>query len=207
MKTNENDERNNKSNIAWSAVLGTIIAGVILGAGATIFYQHGKIERMEERICQLEKRVDESYKQVKPNENIFQIDTADVSVLVEIIQKQQKSNVKAGKSEHDCFTDKDLEKFKSQKRQDQIVAELMNDNSFIDVIISVKNMTPTKRQVLLDDICAKTAKPTWRSLGEISPKGQSDAGHEAEVLIAEAIVKKVKEIANLPLGEIKKLYK
>ena len=213
MGTTENKKASKKSNATWSQiVLGVVIgviSGTILGVGGTVFNQHGKIERMEEQIIHLKDYIADLEKYPKPETGTYEYQATEIdpSVLVEIIQQQQKSNVKASHSEQDCFTDKDLERFKSRKIQNQIVAELMNDNSFIDLIISIKGMSPTKRQALLDDLCAKVAKPTWRSLGEISSKGQTDAGNEAELLIAEAIVAKVKEVAGLPLEEIKKLYK
>jgi hypothetical protein len=212
MKTAENKKEDKKSNAAWSQILLGVVIGVvsgtILGVGGTIFNQHGKIERMTEQINQLEKQLAVSEKSSKPIENSSEYTVTEVrpSNLEEVIKNQQKSNVKASHSEHNCFTSKDLEMFKNQKKHNQIVADLMNDNSFIDLIISIKNMTPTERQALLSR-CANISKPTWNSLGEISSKGQTDAGNEAELLIAEAIVAKVKEVSGLPLEEIKKLYK
>ena len=106
------------------------------------------------------------------------------------------------------ITSENLESFKKQKRPEQIVTDLMNDNSFIDLIISIKKMTPTKRQDLLNK-CSVIAKPTWDEMGRISPNGdgQTDAGQEAERLIAKAIVDKVKEMCNLELDELIKYYK
>jgi hypothetical protein len=82
----------------------------------------------------------------------------------------------------------------------------MNDNAFIDLIISIKGMTPTDRQALLER-CSKIAKPTWGDLGTISSEGQTDAGTEAELLISKAIVTKINEMMRLSVDEIKSYYR
>lgn len=207
---NKKDEKKNsimRSQIIAGVVIG-IVTGAVLGIGGTILNQHGKIERMTEQINQLEKQLAISGESSTPVGSTYEYTAKKVnpSNLERIIRNQQKSNIKVSHSENNCFTYEDLETFKNQKKHNQIVASLMDDNSFIDLIISIKHLTPTDRQALLDR-CAKISRPTWGDLGKISSDGQTDAGNEAELLIAEAIVNKVKEISGLPLEKIMKQYK
>jgi len=191
--------------INWSQVFSGVVVGIILGFGSMFMIMNGKIERMDEQIKQLKEA------KLVITEEIPDGTGRDGHVkpmpekLIEIIKEKQRQNVKPGNSENDCFTDEDLSKFIKGKKQDMIVSDLMKDNSFIELVIVIKEMTPTKRQELLD-LCAETAKPTWDDLGKISAEGQTKAGNEAEILIAKALSDKVREMTKLSVGEIKEYY-
>jgi len=126
--------------------------------------------------------------------------------LEDIIKSKHSQYVKTSYSESNCFTDADLEKFRNNKIPNQIVADLMKNNAFIDLIISIKGISPTDRQELLER-CSKIAKLTWANLGKVSPNGQTEAGNQAELLISEAIVNKIQSMMSLSVEEIKKKYK
>jgi hypothetical protein len=206
MRTNENKKDEKTSAIIWIQVIAGVVVGAILGIGATIFILNGRIERMDEQIKQLKESTVVNRVTDNLDSNDFSSLKVDPTKLTDIIKEQQRQNVKTSYTEHNCFTDENLNSFKKSKKQDKIVADLMSDNSFIDLIISIKGLSPTDRQKLLDR-CSKIAKPTWGDLGNISSEGQTDAGNEAELLIARSIATKVNEMANLPYDEIKKYYK
>jgi hypothetical protein len=206
METNENKKDEKKPNIVWIQIMAGVAVGAILGIGTTIFTLNGKMERMDEQIKDLKEHT--IVNQVSDNSKSNFVSTSNVNPLKlsDIIKNLQRQNVKTSYTENNCFTAENLNSFKKSKKQDQIVADLMNDNVFIELIISIKCMTPIDRQALLER-CSKIAKPTWGDLGKISSEGQTDAGNEAELLISKAIVTKIKEMMNLSLDEIKRYYK
>lgn len=201
MGTNEK-----KPNTGWLQIIAGITVGAIIGIGATIFTLNGKMERMDEQIKNLKERTVLSNVPENSKSNLDSTSKVDPLKLSDIIKDQQRQNVKTSYNEYNCFTDENLDSFKKSKKQDQIVADLMNDNAFIDLIISIKGMTPTDRQALLER-CSKIAKPTWGNLNNISSEGQTDAGNEAELLISKAIVTKINEMMRLSLDEIKSYYR
>lgn len=115
--------------------------------------------------------------------------------LIEIIKQKQKKYVKEsyGEAANQCFTDIDLKKFKKSDKIQIIIDELKNDKRFIAAVSALNNLPPDEQQELLDSAMS-TYKPTWAELGEISRKGQTDAGQEAEKLIAEAVVNLIKKV-------------
>jgi len=207
MKTNE------KNTIGWSEILKGVISvaiTIIIAVTPFIVNLYGKVERMDEKIKNLEKEIGYLQEEIRGinftgKVNVTVSSSVLPSKLVDIIKEQQRQYVKASYTENNCFSVENLESFKKEKKQDQIVANLMHENSFIDLIISIKNMLPTDKQALLNE-CSKTARPTWGELGKISSEGQTDAGKEAETLIANAIVDQVKKTSELSLEKIEKLY-
>ena len=197
-----------KSTISWSEIIKGlfIVIGTIILAITPFFVNlYGKVERMDEQIKNLKEQIGDLKNGIKENNYTSGPSSVPPSKLVDIIKEQQRQHVKASYTEQNCFSVENLESFKKEKKQDQIVAGLMRENSFIDLMISIQNMSPTDKQTLLDE-CSKTAKPTWGELGKVSSEGQTDAGREAEALIANAIVSQVKKISGLSVEEIKKLY-
>lgn len=206
METNENKREEKKPNIVWIQIIAGVAVGAILGIGATIFTLNGKMERMDEQIKELKEHTVVNQVPDNSKSNFVSTTKVDPLKLSDIIKDQQRQNVKTSYTDYNCFTVENLDSFKKSKKQDQIVADLMNDNAFIDLIISIKSMTPTDRQALLER-CSKIAKPTWGDLGNKSSEGQTDAGNEAELLISKAIVTKIKEMMNLSSDEIKRYYR
>jgi hypothetical protein len=212
MKTNENigstkstaDEKNTTR--VWTQIFIGVAIGVILGIGGTVFTLNGRIERLDEQIKDLKEHPIINPPNSQMTQNVGSSVNVDPMQLTELIKTQQSENVQKSNTETDCFTDADFAKFIELRKQDQIVTNLMNQNSFIDLIISIKKMTPSSRQSLLDT-SKKIAKPTWVELGSITSKGQTEAGQKAELLIAKAIVTKIEQMIQLPIDEIMKNYK
>ena len=126
--------------------------------------------------------------------------------LIEIILKEQRDNVREsyGELAGQNFTAKDLEDFKKAGTPANITARLKTDAEFLEIVLAIKQMSPTERQKLLHR-GVNTFKPTWQQLGRIDRAGQSKAGQMAERMIAEAIVNLVKELSKLSDEEIRKL--
>ena len=127
--------------------------------------------------------------------------------LITIIKEQQRKNVKEswGELAYQCFTDDDLARFIKNKRIEQIIESLKRDPNFLDVVSAIRQMKPSERKKLLH-AADKPLRPTWAELGRISREGQTEAGQEAEKMIATAIVKLVKELVNMPEAEFLALY-
>jgi len=209
------NEHNTRSAIDWRQIIYGVIVGVtigaILGAGSTFFVQGQKIAKLEEQVrtlretIQLKSNIKESSliipkkhqeePKVKPEK------------LITIIKEQQKKYVRESwdTDAYQCFTDEDLEKFEDSGIPRKIVEKLKKNNQFIDVVLAIKEIPPSKWQDLKER-SLKTYKPTWAELGKISREGQTEAGQKAEKTIAEAIVELVVELLKKSKEDIKKLY-
>jgi hypothetical protein len=128
--------------------------------------------------------------------------------LLEIIKSQQQSEVKESFSElrGQNFSDEDLKEFKEKNVPKLATERLKHDSHFIDVVLAIKRMELISRQKLFIT-SLQTYKKTWGELKRISREGQTEAGQEAERLIAKAIVDLVKELYNLPAAKLNELRK
>ena len=200
----------------WKKLISSVYANIIVAAIVsffTVFFALNiNIARFDERIKSLDQRVTRIENQFDALEKrgiwsstVHTDASGEINPLElqNIIRAKQSQNVKISEDPSNCFTDKDLKVFKDNKIPDQVVNELLMENSFFDLVFVIKKMSPTDRQKLLDT-SSNIAKKTWSSLGEISAEGQTDTGHEAELLIANAIVSKVKELISLSNEEINK---
>ncbi len=200
--------------INWPQVICSVLVGAILGIGATLFTTTDRIAKLEGRLAEQAKSNTGEDIQKKATENSGSIQLGlekqsdlNPEELVNIIKEQQKSYVKEsrGESSSESFTIEDLAQFDKSKTLATIINQLKRDNRFIDIVLSVKQMKPSKRQELLLR-CSQIARPTWKQLGKISPDGQTEAGQKAEKQIASAIVDLVKNLIRQSDEDIKKLY-
>jgi hypothetical protein len=130
------------------------------------------------------------------------------SLLIEIIKNQQLSNVRKsyGEAAGQNFSDRDLNEFVRQGRDRAIADNLKNNNDFLTALLALKHMNPTDRQHLFTQ-SVTTYRQTWAELGRIDPKGQTEAGQEADKMIAKAIVELATDLILLSDDEIRKLRK
>jgi hypothetical protein len=122
--------------------------------------------------------------------------------LIDLIRQLQHEHVRdsSGIQAGQCFTDNDLAKFKADKVTAEIVGHLKDDKDFSAAVDSIRAMDSGERTKLLDK-ARQTYKKTWAELGydpATTPaaklrEGQTDAGQEAERLIAEAVVDLVRQ--------------
>src|SRR5207249_3497857 len=112
-----------------------------------------------------------------------------VEELGQVIAEQQKKNVKEswGVFAYQCFTWDDLAAFKSANQPARIAQSVKSDQRFFDAVAAVKAIPADQRASALD-VFRKPLRPTWARQGFIGPSGQTDAGQQAELLIANAIV-------------------
>jgi len=204
--TEETNISGKTAGINWSQVLTAVFITAIVSIGGTFIALNVKMAHLEEQIKSIKEnpntnqvtdnsspKVDSIVKKVSPSD------------LQDIIKSKQRQKVNPSYDEYNCFTDVDLQNFRKNNTPEQAVNELIEDNSFIDLIIAIKDMNPADRQKLLAT-SSNIAKPTWATLGSNSIEGQTEAGHEAELLIAKAIVSKIKEMVKLSDDDLKKKY-
>jgi hypothetical protein len=119
----------------------------------------------------------------------FDPSTITQETLREIIVEQQRTHVREsyGVRAHECFTEADLDQFIADERPSEIAAALRTSKRFMAVVALLKEMPPEQRQSFLNT-CRRPLRPTWSQLGRISGEGQTEAGQQAELLIAQAIV-------------------
>lgn len=131
----------------------------------------------------------------------FDPSTVKPETLREIIEEQQKKNVREthGIWAHQCFTDDDLNQFIQSGQPAKIARSLKGSKRFIAVVSALKKMPSAQRQKLLSS-CRRPLRKTWAQLGRISPEGQTEAGQQAERLIADAIVGLVEQLIKVIPG-------
>jgi hypothetical protein len=143
---------------------------------------------------------------VEPCQPAVITSTVSPEELLVVIKSQQQSEVKESYGEYrgQNFSDEDLKAFKEKNTPQAVAERLRRDGHFIDVVLAIKRMEPGARQQLLG-VGVQTYRKTWAELGRMSREGQTEAGQEADRLIAKAIVDLVKELYNLPVEKLEKL--
>jgi len=119
--------------------------------------------------------------------------------LIALIKQQQRVHVREswGEWDYQCFTWDDLRWFQKEDVPAEITKKLAKDAKFAAIVRGIKEMKPAERNKLLKR-ASRTYKPTWAQLGRITRAGQTDAGQEAERLIAGAIVQLVTRTLGRP---------
>lgn len=194
----------------WKQIIGGIIIGAILGIGGTLLTQERQISRLETQVEYLRRQIDQprsGTEQAEPRSVVAREPKAKPEELISIIQEQQKKNVREswGELAHQCFTDNDLARFVENKTTERITDSLKRAPRFLDVVLAIRKMQPGGRSALLIS-ADKPLRRTWTELGSISREGQTEAGQDAERMIATAIVNLVKKLANMPEAEFVALY-
>lgn len=188
--------------INWSQIFVGVVVGALLGIGGTFFGLQGRISKLEGIVEQF--RADTQ--QPKPSA-IPRSTNAKPEELISIVQEQQRKNVREsyGELAHQCFTEDDLTRFVQTTTTERITGSLKRDPRFLDVVLAIRDMEPGERSTLLIS-ADKPLRPTWAELERISREGQTEAGQEAEKMIATAIVTLVKELVKMPEAEFLGLY-
>ncbi len=189
----------------WEQVFVGILVGAILGIVGSFLRYESRIAVLEDRLQRASKI--EDVQPTTEHERAILTNFAEPHRLLELIAIEQKNNIKEsfGTLAHQCFTNEDLETFKENKVADRIMNRLGKDKEFLSIVMAVKAMNPADRQDLLDS-AIRPLRPTWREIGEVSNKGQTEAGQAAEILIAERIVMAVRQLIKKPNEELNALY-
>ena len=121
--------------------------------------------------------------------------------LINLIKnKQHAVRDSTGLNNYDNFTRQNLDQFKRDRVPEHIADDLKNDERFEDLVSQIKSLNPDDRQKVLD-AAETTYRLSWSQLGlnpatasaEDLKRGQSEAGSEAERMIAESIVNLIRE--------------
>ena len=111
-------------------------------------------------------------------------------MLTDLILWQQRKYVRTSTGElaHECFTDVDFESFKAAGTPQKIVERLKTAKDF-EVIAEALRTLPGVRFNEVINGAKQLARPPWRQMGFIDRegRGQTEAGHKAELMIAAAI--------------------
>lgn len=112
-----------------------------------------------------------------------------------VIRQQQDHYVRdsGGTEANQCFTNIDLADFKKDNVPSKIVAELRHDKNFLNIIAGIRALPPTSQQALFA-ATEMIAKPTWETQRTIDSDGQTVAGREAQLRIAEAVTSLAREL-------------
>ena len=131
-------------------------------------------------------------------ENIpFQEIKSSPEEIFDIIGTQQELYVKEsyGQEDHQCFTASDLAMFKNTLVQNKITTNLRNNSKFLSIVHAAKQLSEEDFSVLVEK-ARTTRRPTWDELGQVSAAGQTQAGKEAELIVANAITDLFIEMSN-----------
>jgi gas vesicle protein len=194
----------------WKQIISGIIIGAILGIGGTLLIQERRTSRLETQVEHLKSQIDQlrsGSQQPESGTVAPREPKAKPEELISIIQEQQRKNVREswGELAHECFTDNDLDRFVQNKATERITESLKRDPQFLDIVLAIRKMQPGERSALLIS-ADKPLRPTWREIGRISREGQTEAGQDAERMIATAIVNLVKKLVNMSEAEFLTLY-
>jgi hypothetical protein len=75
------------------------------------------------------------------------------------------------------------------------VTLLRTNKTFLDAVDKIRKMAPEERDAYLKR-CRLPLRKTWAELGEISPRGTTDAGRKAELAINNSIVDLVEKLTS-----------
>ncbi len=132
----------------------------------------------------------------------------DVKDLGELIREAQYDHVREsyGEMAHQCFTDRDYERFQDRRVPEKIVTKLEGDRKFMEGILALQELSADDQKKLLKEL-RKPLRKTWAQRGEISREGQTNAGQQAEWDIANAIVDRIVELSEFSVEELTRLFR
>ncbi len=121
-------------------------------------------------------------------------------LLITIIQEQQDRFVEKswGESAPECFTWNNLKRFKQENTIPQVQTNLRRSGKFSDLVDMLAQLPETRRNDVFQE-GRDTFKETWEKIGKVTIEGQTDAGQQAEKMIAEAVVELAREQVSLRL--------
>lgn len=120
---------------------------------------------------------------------------SDRADLIDLIERVQRAHVResTGVLMHQCFTEIDLARFKDSSTHLRAAKAVALTRAFRSVVVTLESMPEIERAGLLER-ARRVARPTWEEMGYIDTRGrgQTVAGHRAELMIAEAVVDEVR---------------
>lgn len=111
-------------------------------------------------------------------------------MLTDVVRWQQRLHVResTGELASECFTDVDFAAFRRANVPGQVVTQIKAAADF-GVITAALRALPRGEQMTALRAARQVARPTWREMGYIDRqgRGQTEAGHAADLQIARAI--------------------
>lgn len=112
-------------------------------------------------------------------------------MLNDLVVLQERKHVREsfGELRGQCFTDEDFAAFKAAGTPRRIVERLRRAPDFAELADALRTLSSDEREAAYS-AARRLARPTWRSMGFVDRqgRGQTEAGHAAELQIAAAIV-------------------
>jgi hypothetical protein len=112
-------------------------------------------------------------------------------MLNDLVVRQEHKHVREsyGEWREQCFTDEDFAAFRVAATPRRIVERLKQAPDFVELADALRALPPDQRAAAYQ-AARQLARPTWRQMGFIDRqgRGQTEAGHAAELQIAAAIV-------------------
>src|SRR5262249_53268817 len=112
-------------------------------------------------------------------------------VLVDLVVRHQRASVResVGEQRGECFTDDDFATFTAAATPKRIAERPQKAPDFVEGANALRPL-PADQPVGADRSARQVARPTWRQMGFVDRlgRGQTEAGHLAELQIAAAIV-------------------
>jgi hypothetical protein len=117
--------------------------------------------------------------------------------LKRILEKAQRDNVRLswGQDQGQCYTSENLQADLVQNKPAAVLNALKKDRDFIAIAIALKEMSADQRTALTSASRVALHK-TWTELGRVGPEGQTDAGKQMELLIVNALIDGLLEMAD-----------
>jgi hypothetical protein len=206
----------NRTAIGTAALAGIIsfVVGSIFGIVGTYMKVVEKSAKLEDQVQILSARLEAMPSNatgssvtvgVNANANGKPIDPN--VAMPAMIQSLQRKFVKEswGEGERENFTAENRKRFIESGQLEAIVEQLKRNNDFVDLVLAVKRLPPSDRQRLLES-CRRPLHQTWAQLGRISKDGQTEAGQDTELMIANGVVDAIKGLSLRSDNEIRKLY-
>lgn len=193
-----------------AGVLVGVLVGSILGIAGTYIAIVQRVTKLEDSLSSAQQQ-SESLTRVGSSavmSSALARSAADPQLkLGAIIKTEQRTFVREswGENAHESFTDAERKAFIESHQLETILARLERNNEFLDVILALKRLPPAEKQRVLES-CRKPLHQTWAQMGRISRDGQTQAGQDTELMIANGIVDVVQQLSVRSEDEIRKLY-
>jgi hypothetical protein len=115
------------------------------------------------------------------------------TALCELIRDAQKSCIREsfGTLAGENFSDEDLADFKRDNKAEEVAERYGKLESFRSIVSALGGLNSDQRDSLLSAALG-TSHKTWSQLKKVSAEGQTVAGVQAELLVAQAIVNRIK---------------
>lgn len=204
MSPKENSKTSDSGLTTASQIAIGVLVGLLLGIGGTFFTLQGRIAKLEGIVQTLQSTEQTPQTNQQPGRTPSRPEV-EIRELIVMIEDLQRSEVKESQNEFINFSYDDLERFKDNKVAERAALSLKTDPRFLDVVHAIRKADPSSRSTLLR-VADKPLRKTWGELGRVTTEGQTDAGQEAEKLIAKSVLELVRELIGLPEGEFLRLY-